>query len=585
MGSSGGRGILMKPRACCGARSPVFLGTTAGKWARMTRGRRATGPVSDQEGVILRHRGRCVRGNASEEAETRTVSDENGKRDDGNAEADRALTSLLSRPASRRRVTSCDCAEEGLYELLMVAQEGGYDNSAEWSLRESSLERLVEMIVEDGNPDLAVDLFRVVYGGSRSQLPFKWIFDASRFRSFVLVCLIRSLYLENALKFLEDSCKVSMPGPDQVSFGTVVPSPSAPSSSLTVVKSFHGEETVACASSRYLFDCYSGMVVSAESDAPASRSEGAVFELLEKRVFAGNSNKYALNHKIVVDAPDGTARAYKFATETDELPAKVGDRVTVICASNSESAGGSFPPIPPGSFKGEPKSLYNHRQRKTTQLLRTFDPNSGVALKWIVLGTALLAGGDSSSALINPDFPALIAAGALGVTAAGAAAKELILPQLAKLPTNTLASAELRQEFLQQYDVIIGKLDELLVSINEDIQLLGRLWGLHHKIEALGSSGSYDARLQKILGSASTLEDRVASKLQLIEGYSRVSHMIEIEVELDADIDAAETRVAMSGITVELGKVEELEELKDEWTMQVEAKDEIERLLGSSDQL
>ena len=143
---------------------------------------------------------------------------------------------------------------------------------------------------------------------------------------------------------------------------------------------------------------------------------------------------------------------------------------------------------------------------------------------------------------------------------------------------------EFRQQFLGQYDIIKGKLDDLLVSMNEDIQLLSRLWSLHHKIEALGTSGSYDARLQKILASATTLEDRVGAKMQLVEGYSRVSHMIEIEIELDADIDAAEASVARTGITEELVRVEELEDLKEEWTLQVEAKDEIERLLGS-DQL
>ena len=50
------------------------------------------------------------------------------------------------------------------------------------------------------------------------------------------------------------------------------------------------------------------------------------------------------------------------------------------------------------------------------------------------------------------------------------------------------------------------------------------------------------------------------------------------------NIDAAEASVPRTGITEELVRVEELEDLKEEWTLQVEAKDEIERLLGS-DQL
>ena len=536
-----------------------------------------------------RRRRRCplagprASGGDSEAGESRTSTV------DG-SQADRAVNSALGRPAGRRRVTSCECAEESLYELLAVAQEDGQDISGV-DLHEATLEALVEVVVEAGNPDLAVDLFRVLYGGSRTQLPFTFSFDATRARSFLLIRLIRSLYLQAALKFLEDSCKVSMPGPDQVSFGTVVSCPTCGEGvSLSVVKAFHGEETIACASCKYQYDLYSGQVVSCESEVPDDKfSAGDLLQRVSKaRVFAGNGNRFALTHKLVVDAPDGTARAYKFATETDEVPASVGDRVTLVCASavdaKAGAGGGPLAPIPPGAAKGEPRSLYNHRQGKNVPLLRSFDPDSGIPLKWLVLGAALFAGGDSTSALINPDFPALIAAGAVGVTSAGAVAKQLVLPQLAKLPSNGLASVEYRQQFLGQYDIIKGKLDDLLVSMNEDIQLLSRLWSLHHKIEALGTSGSYDARLQKILASATTLEDRVGAKMQLVEGYSRVSHMIEIEIELDADIDAAEASVARTGITEELVRVEELEDLKEEWTLQVEAKDEIERLLGS-DQL
>ena len=99
------------------------------------------------------------------------------------SQADRAVNSALGRPAGRRRVTSCECAEESLYELLAVAQEDGQDISGV-DLHEATLETLVEVVVEAGNPDLAVDLFRVLYGGSRTQLPFTFSFDATRARSF-----------------------------------------------------------------------------------------------------------------------------------------------------------------------------------------------------------------------------------------------------------------------------------------------------------------------------------------------------------------------------------------------------------------
>ena len=512
---------------------------------------------------------------------------------EGESQSDTPL-SLLLKPANRRRVTSCECAEDSLYELLEIGQSSGRERDpkgSEWEWKDETWKELVELSIEDGNPKLATDLFRVLCGGSKSRIPFKWSLDESEARTFLLIRLIRSLYVENALTFLEDSCKVSLQtrGADQISFGSVVSCPYCCGSAkgetgrerendvpLAVVKPFEGAQTVPCASCRYQFDLYSGNIVSAKTEAPT------FVPFFQRKIFGGGGQAGLAVHSFNVESPDGTARAYKFATATDEIPGKVGDRVTMIAASASKPSGLGLggAPIPPGWKKGEARAVYNHRQGKTTSLLRAADPNSGIPLQYIALGSALLAGGDLASGLLNPDLPALIAAGTLGVSAAGAVTNQFVFPQLAKLPSGDLFVIECRQQFLGQYDVMKRKLDDLLASACEDIQLLSRLWNLHHKIEALGSNESYDARLQKILSSATILEDRIGAKVQLIEGYSRVSHMIEIEVELDADIDAAEARVAISDINEQMDRVRELEDLKEEWSIQVESKDEIEKLLS-----
>ncbi len=204
---------------------------------------------------------------------------------------------LRQKPAGRRRVTSCDCAEESLFELSELGRAEGLGGSPEgeggsgssWRLPFDSLKKLLEMIVEDGNAALATDMFRVLGGGSRSQFPFTWDFDASEARPFLIICLIRSLYADAALTFLENSCKVSLPGPgcdgdadadDQASFGAVVSCPycaggeSQASSStsatkaLSVVKPYQGSETMVCSSCRYEYDLFSGAVREATSEAP-----------------------------------------------------------------------------------------------------------------------------------------------------------------------------------------------------------------------------------------------------------------------------------------------------------------------------
>ena len=80
--------------------------------------------------------------------------------------------------------------------------------------------------------------------------------------------------------------------------------------------------------------------MSCESEVPDDKfSAGDLLQRVSKaRVFAGNGNRFALTHKLVVDAPDGTARAYKFATETDEVPALLRrDASDTACEPNGKT--------------------------------------------------------------------------------------------------------------------------------------------------------------------------------------------------------------------------------------------------------
>lgn len=76
-----------------------------------------------------------------------------------------------------------------------------------------------------------------------------------------------------------------------------------------------------------------------------------------------------------------------------------------------------------------------------------------------------------------------------------------------------------------------------------------------------------------------TLEDRLTKRLELIEGYSRVVNMIEIEVEMDTELPQAE----LLGIEEQVARLFEVEELQQQWKLQAEAQDEVERLLRQGD--
>lgn len=57
--------------------------------------------------------------------------------------------------------------------------------------------------------------------------------------------------------------------------------------------------------------------------------------------------------------------------------------------------------------------------------------------------------------------------------------------------------------------------------------------------------------------------------------------MIEIEVEMETDVLAAETTSDVDGFTEQIEQIMELENLEERWKMQAEANDEAERLLSS----
>jgi len=561
-----------------------------GKGKRRSKRREARQRAREDKAVAMEDAGKEDSESAPAEGE---VADADARTEDRGTdekkeevESDDFILKLLKNPATRRRVTRCETAEESLYELA-VEVEKVRAPSRDSKLSQSDLRHLLEAIVESGNPELALGMFTLLSRGPTPSVALKWDLDEASTRSFLLLLLVRCLHIDNAVSLLQNSFKINLAGVGQVDFGAVVSCPYCMlgdrSQSLAVVKPHLGSETVSCASCRYDFDLFSGTVARSESES----IEGKPALLSGVLSLIGLGKNPSSVHSLDVQAPDGTmARTFKFATSDSSIPAAVGDRVTVI-ASTTERPDVMLQPRPPGWKKGQAKALFHHRRKDVTELLRVPDQKDSV-LSWVVPAAVLFAGGDVASGLFNPDLPVLILSGTVGVTAAALISRGIVLPQLAKLPAGSLTSTEFRQQFLEQYCAIRGSLDELLMSTYDDLQLLSRLWQLHHKMEAFGGGtkngqSPYDTRLQKVLANAQTLEDRVMSKMELIDGYMKVANMIEIEIELDTDLNAAEASSAAIGIGEEMKKLSDLEALKEDWAIQVEAKDEIEKLLQSEE--
>jgi ribosomal protein L20 len=103
---------------------------------------------------------------------------------------------------------------------------------------------------------------------------------------------------------------------------------------------------------------------------------------------------------------------------------------------------------------------------------------------------------------------------------------------------------------------------------------------LENKILAVGEP-AYRTRRTRVKKVRESLENSIKGKIDLIDSYARISSMIEIEVEMDSDVLAAEAVNNTENIAQQIEQIMELENLEEKWKIQAEANDEAERLLSS----
>ncbi|PKI77905.1 hypothetical protein CRG98_001697 [Punica granatum] len=266
--------------------------------------------------------------------------------------------------------------------------------------------------------------------------------------------------------------------------------------------------------------------------------------------------------------PSGVARTHRFATETVDLPAQAGERVTIASAAPSnvyrEVGPLKFRPKAPNFYPGEPMCLTNHKDGRESLLLRAppKDGTSSFLSPSVVFPLlAVLATGDAATGAIDPSLPQLLSAGVVASLAAGATLNALVLPELNKIPQRSVDAIAIKQQLLSQYSLLQSRIKDLREAAEKEVWMLARMCQLENKIYAVGEP-SYRARKSRVKRVREGLENSLRGRIELIDSYARISSMIEIEVEMDSDVLAAE---AASNVR---------------WRLQVEANDEAERLLS-----
>ncbi|KAJ6814837.1 uncharacterized protein M6B38_138505 [Iris pallida] len=468
-----------------------------------------------------------------------------------------------------RRVSGAKDADQA---AEMIAEADG--NGGGGVVTGEDCRSIIAAAIDRGNAELALSVFHAMLSGYGSGLSEKissvgrWTWARPDVATYSLLVrgLAASLRVSDAIKIIAYVSRVGVSFGEEVSFGMIVRCPTC-MIAIAVAQPQHGIQVASCSKCRYQYELVSGNIVSIDSEAismdiPAWEKALRFLQIMKESIPA------AL-HSIVVSTPSGIARTHKFATKTVELPAQEGERVTISVAAPStvfrEIGPLKLSAKSPNLAAGEPMSLTNHTTGQVSLLLkaptkdgRSFFLNPSVLFPVVTL----LASGDAVSGIIDPSLPRLISLAAIASIAAGTAMNRLVLPQLSKLPQRTVDVVALKQQLLSQYDLLQNRIKDLREAAEKEVWMLARMCQLENKIVAVGEP-SYRARRGRVKRVRESLENSLLARIELIESYAKISSMIEIEVEMDSDVLAAEAVNNAENIAEQIQQIMEIENLEE----------------------
>ncbi|GAB4823249.1 hypothetical protein N2152v2_010295 [Parachlorella kessleri] len=489
--------------------------------------------------------------------------------------------------AALRKVTAAADVNEATD--VLTAELG----SSLGNLSEAQCRELIAACLDRGNVRLAQSIFAAMTAAAAGVGPTTLSFDSSggssRGAGFwpaatiqtateLVIGLARALCTREAIAVITSVRNRGLSAAEDVHFGYVVDCPGAAKGKpLTVAQPQDGVKLVVDSYTRYEYEVFSGRVTSCTSESLVT-NQGGLVSALARRVGLLRKPPSGAVHTMAVETPSGQQRTFRFSTETADVPAKVGDRVSVVCSPQDGffSRRRLISASPPGTKPGEALSLSNHSTSSSTPLQRPANPGAPAGLPpWLLPAATVLVASDAASSIIDPSLPFLAASAFAATVASGVAANTVLLPRLKQLPERAVEVQAARQRLLQQHTALEARIKELVDGAVEDVRVLARLWQLQNKMAAVGGEGAYDARLDRVAAARSNLEQRLQKRVEMVDAYARVIAMIEIEVEMETQVPEAE----VLGIEEQIARLTEIEGLQEEWQVQAQAQDEVERLL------
>ncbi|XP_017226878.1 uncharacterized protein LOC108202831 isoform X1 [Daucus carota subsp. sativus] len=484
------------------------------------------------------------------------------------------------------RVSACKDSNEALELIAEMTERSSGVVSVEDCCS------IMSAALDCGNAELALSVFSAMRStfdqgvGDKGLSVERWRWSRPDVKIYtLLICgLAASLRVSDALRVIANVCRVGVSPGEEVPFGKIVRCPSC-MLAVAVAQPQDGIQAVSCSKCRYQYELVSGDIIRIESEeismnVPAWKRGLQFLNIIKEGIPAAV-------HSVVVQTPSGIARTHRFATATVDLPAQEGERVSIAVAAPSncyrEVGPLKLSAKPPTFYAGEPMCLTNHRDGRESPLLRAPRKEGSISLinpSTIFPLLAVLSFGDAASGIIDPSLPNLISGAAVSALAIGATLNNLVLPELSRIPQRTVDVIAIRQKLLAQYDVLQTRIKDLKEASENEVWMLARMCQLENKIFAVGET-SYSARQARVKRVREGLKSSLKSRIELIESYAKISSMIEIEVEMDTDVLAAEAASNAERIAQQIEQIMELENLEERWKQQAEANDEVEKLLSS----
>lgn len=470
--------------------------------------------------------------------------------------------------------------------------------------------------ISAGNYELLVSIFRSMLArkdtsvwqsseiDSLGSSQFEWPKATAQMSTEIIKALCRNLDTKNALEILNILRFRGVQPSEEIHFGYVVYCADGSGRPLALMQPHEGSKIASDSFSKYEYEIFSGIVVKSDSE-----SLVASLSWLKQLGSKLGQVSSAAMHTVTVESPTGQQRTFKFGTYLANAPAKVNDRISIVCAPEQGKSSrrelryrGLLSPSPPGKRPGEALSITNHTIGDSILLNRPSETLNSPINRWLLSSIVVLASVDAASSLLDPMFPVLIAATVGSSTLIGSVGTKVVLPNLKKLPESSLGIQETRQRLLQEHVRLMRNISQLIDETSSDIRTLARLWQLLNKMNSLDDISLYVSRIERVVEAKNATEERLEARISMLNEYTKVLSMIEIEVEMETEIPVAEyegkckeykvliarnlrftslSHLTNADIQKELCRLSEIEELQAEWTAKVEAQDEVEKLLRS----